>query len=94
MELNESVQRFKSQWSDAEKQSRRHAQNEEKLKQECEQLREQRAAGQARESKLTTDLTETQQKVKMQITLMSISFIVSNDEVSTVLRDALDRFPH
>ena len=85
MELNESVQRLKSQLSEAEKQSRRHAQNEEKLKQECEQLREQWAAGQARQSKLTTDLTETQQKVRVQITLMPMPLIVPDDKVSTVL---------
>ena len=85
MELNESVQRLTSQLNGAEKQLRQRDQNEEKLKQECEQLREQRAAGQVQEHKLAIDLTETQQKVSISLTSISTSPLVLCDAVSTVL---------
>ena len=85
MELNESAQRLTSQLNGAEKQLRQRDQNEEKLKQECEQLREQKAAGQVRENKLVIDLTETQQKVSISLTLISTSPLVLCDAASTVL---------
>ncbi|CAF3393218.1 unnamed protein product [Rotaria sp. Silwood1] len=61
-ELNESVNRLKTQLQDTEKQLLRLNQNEQNLKQECEHAREQLAEVQRNETKLKADLENAQRK--------------------------------
>ncbi|CAF1083139.1 unnamed protein product [Rotaria magnacalcarata] len=61
-ELNESVNRLKSQLQDTEKQLLRLNQNELKLKQECEHAREQLVEVQRNETKLKVDLANAEKK--------------------------------
>ncbi|CAF4325481.1 unnamed protein product, partial [Adineta steineri] len=61
-ELNESINRLKSQLQDTEKQLLKVTQNEQKLKQEYEQTREQLAEIQRSETTLKSDLADTQRK--------------------------------
>ncbi len=63
-ELNENINRLKSQLQDNEKQLLRVQQNEQKLKQECEHTRGQLAEIQRNETTLKSDLANAQRKVK------------------------------
>ncbi|CAF0920949.1 unnamed protein product [Rotaria sordida] len=61
-ELNENINRLKSQLQDTEKQLLRVNQNEQKLKQECEHTRGQLAEIQRSEATLKSDLANAQRK--------------------------------
>ncbi len=82
-ELNESVNRLKSQLQDTEKQLLRLNQNEQKLKQECEHAREQLAEIQRNETALKTDLANAQRKVFTKKTFFFLNLVFKYNELCT-----------
>ena len=63
--MNEHINRLKSQLQDTERQVLKLSQNEQKLKQECEQVRSQLNESQHSETTLKTNLADLQRKVNI-----------------------------
>ncbi|CAF0844729.1 unnamed protein product [Adineta steineri] len=88
-ELNESINRLKSQLQDTEKQLLKVTQNEQKLKQEYEQTREQLAEIQRSETTLKSDLADTQRKHNQSCTDIWRCF--SDDEYNEDQHDIIEQ---